>query len=140
MFKQGKNNEGGTKVTNAAAMVNIVGANTVIEGSIVAEGDVRIDGHVKGSLRSKAKVVIGTTGIIDGDITCSNADISGKVVGKVNVFQLLSLKSTAVVEGDIATSKLVVEADAKFNGNCRMGAVVKGMEQEKVYELQAQQK
>lgn len=138
MFKQNNSSGSSSKGVNPASMVNIVGAETVIEGSIVAEGDIRIDGHVKGSLRSKSKVVIGHTGIIDGDITCLNADVSGKVIGRVSVTELLSLKSTAIVEGDIVTSKLVVEADAKFNGNCRMGAVIKGMEQEKVYELAAQ--
>lgn len=139
MFKQNSSNGVSAKGANPASLVNIVGAETVIEGSIVAEGDIRIDGHVKGSLRSKSKVVVGSTGTIDGDITCENADISGKVIGKIAVKELLSLKSTALVEGDISTSKLVVEADAKFNGNCRMGAVVKGIEQEKVHKLAQQQ-
>jgi len=53
--------------------------------------------------------------------------------------EMLVLKSTAQVEGDIATKKLVVEAGAKFNGNCRMGAVIKEIEQEKVFELAAQE-
>ncbi len=53
--------------------------------------------------------------------------------------ELLVLKSTSQVEGDIATNKFVVEAGAKFNGNCRMGALIKEIEQDKVFELAAQE-
>lgn len=59
--------------------INLIAAGTSIEGEIKSNGDLRIDGHIVGSVFSKAKVVVGTTGVVDGDIVCQNADVSGTV-------------------------------------------------------------
>jgi len=144
MFKKGEKNNSGAKPVKETkgvnnAIYNIIGAETVIEGSVKTANNIRIDGVLKGSLTSKAKIVIGPTGRVEGDVVGHNADIEGVINGKVTVMEMLVLKSTAQVEGDIATKKLVVEAGAKFNGNCRMGAVIKEIEQEKVFELAAQE-
>lgn len=144
MFKKDDKKASGAKVTNpnkvgSNAIYNIIGAETVIEGSITTESNIRIDGILRGSLKSKAKIVVGPTGRIEGDVVGQNADIEGEITGKVTVMELLVLKSTSQVEGDIATNKFVVEAGAKFNGNCRMGALIKEMEQDKVFELAAQE-
>lgn len=102
-------------------ILNIIGAGTRIEGAISCDGDIRIDGTVKGTVTSKAKIVIGPTGSIEGDLFCENADVSGKIFGSIEVNELLFMKSTSYLEGDITTTKFIVEAGAKFNGNCRMG-------------------
>ncbi len=101
--------------------VNIIGAGTHIEGEIKTESDIRVDGKVKGTVTSKAKIVVGSTGIVDGDLICDTADVSGKIFGKVEVTDLLFLKSSGYLEGDIVTGKLVVEAGARFTGSCKMG-------------------
>lgn len=105
----------------AGPILNIIGAGTVVEGVINCDGDIRIEGHVKGTVKSKAKIVVGNSGSIEGDLFCENADISGKIFGSVEVTEMVFLKSSAYLEGDITTTKFVVEAGAKFNGNCRMG-------------------
>lgn len=105
--------------------INIIGNGTVIEGEISSNGDIRIDGIIRGSVTSKAKVVIGSTGQVEGDIVCQNADISGSVLGKTNVAEMLFLKSPARINGDIQTGKLIVEVGASFTGNCSMGPVIK---------------
>ena len=107
--------------TSTSSAVNLIGAGTSIEGEISSDGDIRIDGRVKGTITSKSKVVVGSTGSVDGDIVCENADISGKVFGTIESEELLFLKASAYVEGDITTTKFVVESGAKFNGSCRMG-------------------
>ena len=106
----------------APAGANVLVKGTTVEGKIISEGDIRIDGIVRGSLDCKAKVVIGATGVVDGDITCQNALIEGKFDGKLIVKEMLSLRGTAQVNGDISTQKLVVEAGALFNVTCKMGA------------------
>ena len=106
-----------------SSTVNIIGAGTVIEGEIKSNGDLRVDGKIIGSVTSKAKVVIGNTGLVEGDVNCQNADISGSVKGKTMVNETLFLKSTAKVNGDIVTGKLVVEVGASFTGNCNMGNI-----------------
>ena len=126
------------KASNNQNCVNIISKQTIIDGSIRSENDIRVDGTVKGTLITKSKVVVGEGGVVEGDVACNHADVSGKVEGKMTVAELLKLNSTAVVEGDIITNKLIVEAGAQFNGNCRMGAIIKEMEQAELYELIAQ--
>jgi cytoskeletal protein CcmA (bactofilin family) len=127
MFQQLKNKGVITRPAdaNGNAAINIIGAGTVIEGEIKATGDVRIDGTIRGSVSSKAKVVIGTTGQVEGDVVCQNADISGTIKGKTTVAEMLFLKSQARINGDILTGKLVVEVGASFTGNCSMGPEIK---------------
>ena len=104
--------------------VNIIGAGTVIEGDIKSDGDVRIDGTLNGSLIIKGKLVLGSTGIVEGEASCQNADISGNINGKIKVAELLSLKTTSKLTGDIITNKLSIEPGANFSGSCSMAGTV----------------
>jgi cytoskeletal protein CcmA (bactofilin family) len=103
-----------------APSVNTFVNGTEITGEIKSNGDVRIDGKLKGNINIKGRLVIGTTGLVDGEINCSNCDVSGKIVGKVNVTELFSLKATAVVEGEVITKKLAIEPGAVFTVTCKM--------------------
>src|SRR3954465_8214282 len=96
----GKNNESGTGKSENTSSINLIGAGTVVEGDIKSNGDIRVDGTVYGSVNSKAKVVIGSTGVIEGDVSSQNADVSGTVRGKTSISELLFLKSSASVMGD----------------------------------------
>ncbi len=100
--------------------INLIGFGTEITGDITCSGDLRIDGNLTGNISSKGKVVIGETGRIKGEVSCKNSDISGIIDGKVIVVELLSLKSTAKINGDITTSKLAIEPGSKFTGYCNM--------------------
>lgn len=100
--------------------VNLLGNGTTIKGDIQSDGDFRIDGKLIGSIVSKGKVVVGTTGNVEGEVKCKNADISGKLKAQLNVEQLTSLKSTSEFSGDIKTGKLAIEPGAKFSGTCDM--------------------
>lgn len=109
------------KTNENTPTINFLGKGTSISGDIVSNGDFRIDGDLKGSINSKGKVVVGNSGNVKGDIVCQNADISGTVSAKVVVSELLSLKSTAKIFGDIVTTKLAIEPGALFTGTCTMG-------------------
>jgi cytoskeletal protein CcmA (bactofilin family) len=110
-------------------VVNHIGVGTVITGEITSSGDIRIDGSLKGSINTKGKVVVGTTGIVEGDVVCQNADVSGELKASISVSELLTLKSTAKLHGDILTNKLAIEPGASFTGSCSMGAVIKDINQ-----------
>ena len=84
-----------SKINENSGAVNLIGSGTSISGDITSSGDIRIDGKLKGSINTKGKVVVGSTGMVDGDVDCDNADISGELKGKISVSELLSLKSTA---------------------------------------------
>lgn len=100
---------------------NMIGPGTKIVGNIETNGDIRIDGNIEGNIISKGKVVIGNNGVVKGEIVCSNAEVSGSVNGKMNVSELLSLKVTSKVNGDIKSGKLSIEPGALFSGTCSMG-------------------
>ncbi len=101
--------------------VNLIGNGTDIIGDITSNGDLRIDGSLKGTIKSSGKVVVGSTGRVEGEIICQNADLSGEVKAHLKVNELLSLKANAVVTGDIITNKLAIEPGAVFTGACTMG-------------------
>ena len=113
------------KKTETNTPINIIGAKTVIEGDIRSSGDIRVDGILKGSVKTEGKVVLGPEGKIEGDVICQDADISGTINAKITVSKLLSLKSSAKLNGDIVTNKLSIEPGASFSGSCSMGAVIK---------------
>ena len=100
--------------------INIIGTGTIITGDIISNGDIRIDGGLTGNLNTKGKVVIGETGRIKGEIKCKNSDVAGEIEGKTYVSELLTLKATAKIFGDIMASKLAIEPGCKFTGYCNM--------------------
>lgn len=104
-----------------AGLTNQLKNGTTILGDLNSTSDTRIDGIIKGNVTVTGRVVIGETGEITGNVTCSVLEISGKVTGKLKVKERLSLKATAIFSGDMITEKLVIEPGAIFNGTCQMG-------------------
>lgn len=99
---------------------NLIGNGTSIKGDIESNGDIRIDGNLTGSIKCNGKVIIGPTGVLNGDILCKQADISGTVRGTIKTEELTSLKSTARVEVELVTKQLLIEVGAVFTGKCTM--------------------
>jgi cytoskeletal protein CcmA (bactofilin family) len=113
--------------TTESNKINLIGAGTSIKGEINStNGDIRIDGNLNGNLTTNGKLVVGPTGIIVGDISCKNADVFGKIEGRVSVSELLSLKANSNLKGEIITSKLSIEPGAIFTGTCDMGDKIVG--------------
>lgn len=104
---------------------NIFGKGTVITGNIETYGNIRVEGKIIGDLKTKSKAVMGHSSNVEGNILAQNAEIAGQVIGTVEVSELLILKPSAVINGDIITNKLVVESGATFNGGCKMGVKIK---------------
>lgn len=100
--------------------INLLGSGTTVKGDIKLAGDFRIDGTLVGTIECKGKVVVGSSGVIEGEIICQNADFSGLVKAQVKVAELLTLKESARFTGDLVTNKLAIEPGAKFSGSCQM--------------------
>jgi len=98
----------------------LISNGTDITGDIKSSGDIRIDGSLSGNLNTKGKVVIGPIGKVKGEVICKNSEVSGIIEGKITVGQLLNLKVSSKIYGDIVTSKLSIEPGAVFSGNCKM--------------------
>ncbi|MES2731787.1 MAG: polymer-forming cytoskeletal protein [Bacteroidota bacterium] len=127
MFGNNKDNNGKSQenvVIGAPDATSHIAKGTTIEGNTETAGNLRIEGKVVGNVKTKGKMFQGNSSLIDGNILSQNAELAGEVKGKVEIADLLILKATAVIHGDIITSKLVVESGATFNGSCKMGAVI----------------
>lgn len=101
-------------------VINLIAKGTRITGDISSDGDLRVDGEISGNLESKGRLVIGASGKIVGDISCKSCEISGAHQGKIFVAELLSLKASSNITGDITTGKLSIEPGAYFKGTCTM--------------------
>ena len=119
MFKKKK--EASLQGEQKAGSINIIGVGTEITGDLSTKGDVRIDGKIYGDVSSKAKVVIGITGEVIGNIYSESAEISGSINGNLSITETLFLKSTAIVNGNVASDKFVVENGANLTGHCETG-------------------
>ncbi len=102
----------------------IIGAGTIINGDIESSGDIRIDGTLIGNINGKAKVLIGSDGVVEGAVKGRQADVLGRVTGQMDVKEVLQLRGKCNIDGDIYAGKLEVEPTATFNGRCHMGANV----------------
>jgi len=108
-------------VIGASAGNTLIGAGTTIKGDLISNGDVRIDGTLIGNISGSAKVLIGQEGVVQGDIEGQQADIQGKVTGKLQIRELLNLRGDAIIRGNIIAGKLQIEPSVTFNGQCHMG-------------------
>lgn len=113
--------------TNGGNGTTLISSGTTLKGDISSNSDLRIDGTIKGNINSGAKIIIGASGVVEGDISGNQADISGKVSGNIKAKELLQLRGECVVSGNLYAGKLQIEPSATFNGQCHMGANVVDM-------------
>lgn len=109
-----------TTQQQSGTLYNALTAGSKIIGTIIADSDVRLDGTVEGDLECTGKVVIGEQGSLKGSIVCQNAEIMGKLEGKITVEHTLALRSTSNTQGEVITGTLIVEPNAIINGTCSM--------------------
>ena len=119
-----KENKKTMAVDNSVAGSNRIVAGTKIKGEVNSGSDFRIDGEIEGTIQTSGRLVVGRTGLIKGNVICTNADVEGTINGTLVVKSTLSLKATAVIEGEVQADKLAIEPCAVFNVTCKMG--VKG--------------
>ncbi len=110
--------------------INIITDGTLVKGDITASGDFRLDGTLEGNIQLNGKLVIGDSGVVNGNVLCQNANVIGTVNGNLSVKELLSLHASARVRGDILINKLSIEPGATFSGKCRMIDEVKAQHEE----------
>lgn len=101
--------------------INRIVEGTVIEGVIKSESNLRIDGEFTGELITKGRLVVGPKGKVQGTVHCLCCDVEGTLEGEITVLELLAMKATSTVQGDLYYGQLSVEAGAKALGTFRMG-------------------
>jgi cytoskeletal protein CcmA (bactofilin family) len=114
--------------TNA---IDRIAEGTTLEGSVNSAKSIRVDGKVKGSIVCAGRVVIGKTGVVEGEVDCDSADVEGTLNATITVSGLLELKATAVINGDSQVGKLKVDPGAEINGKIDMGGTLKSISNNK---------
>lgn len=110
------------EVIAAGGGTSIIGNAVTLTGDISSKADIRIDGVVKGNVKSEARILIGAAGVVEGDLDSLQADIMGRVNGNIKVKELLSLRENAHITGNIYVGKLQVEPTVILNGSCHMNS------------------
>lgn len=98
----------------------VIGAGTVVEGTLKAAMSARIDGTVNGDVTSEGTIVVATEGAVNGNITAKDVKISGVVNGNVTASEKIELIAHGKLIGDIKTKSLNISDTAVFHGNCNM--------------------
>ena len=119
-FFKSVENMAGTQ-PNAGSSYNSLTIGSKVIGTIITDNDIRVDGTIEGDVKCGGKLVVGEKGNIKGTVECQNAEIMGKVDGKIDVSQALALRSTSHIKGEIFAQTLTIEPNAVFNGMCTMG-------------------
>ncbi len=99
---------------------NLISTDTTLKGEFHSEQDVRINGVFIGNISTKGKLIVGPVGSVDGTIVCKNAEIEGHVNASVDVEEMLAIKGTAKIIGDISMSRISIEPGAVISGKYTM--------------------
>ncbi len=110
-------------------MNSIVGKGCKVNGTVdIQEGTIRVDGEFEGTLNCPATLYVGKSGRVKADVNVKNAIVGGKVLGNIVAKNKIELQAGCRVEGDLKTSRLVIDEGVFFEGSCKMSPEGKGGE------------
>jgi len=107
-------------VYNGNEVMTVIGPETLFHGSMTVRGSIRVEGEMEGNVSEAQEVVIGTRGLVRGNICAERVEVGGQVYGDLVCSVRLEIKSGGKILGNIRAPKLVVEDGAVFDGNCTM--------------------
>ena len=116
--------EKGHGIAESEATLSIIGSGMRVVGDITADGVVKIEGTVVGSVRAGRQVLVAKGGEVEGDVITREAIIGGEVRGTVLAEERVEVQTTSVVHGDITSKRLLVQEGGEINGVVRMSTVV----------------
>jgi len=129
MFNNNKNKNNQTMNSNTSGKnlpsVNMISEGTYLKGTLETKNDIRIAGTLDGEAKAKGKVIVASSGKVDGNIAAVDADIAGNIDGEVRVTNKLVLRKSAIIEGDIYTKTILAEEGAQINGSFHMSENIK---------------
>jgi cytoskeletal protein CcmA (bactofilin family) len=100
--------------------LSLLSPGTTMQGKIVSEGSIRIDGKLVGDIFAKANAAVGATGVVEGNIEAKHVSVAGRVTGNIVASAKLVLEEKSVTRGDIRAAILVVDEGAVLDGHCVM--------------------
>lgn len=103
----------------------LIGQGTVVEGSILTEANLRIEGEFHGEVTSKGDIIIGEFGVAQADINCVTLTIAGQVHGNITVSGRLIITPSGQLCGNAVVQSIIVQEGGSFNGECKMSTATK---------------
>jgi len=104
----------GDAARKAPKAASLISQDLTVEGAIIGEGELHLDGVIRGDVRV-GRLTLGDTGHVEGAIQAETVDVRGRVIGSITAKQV-RLYGTAYVDGDITHEQLSVESGAFFQG------------------------
>ncbi|MCA9384447.1 MAG: polymer-forming cytoskeletal protein [Candidatus Magasanikbacteria bacterium] len=105
-----------TQNNESAAVTTIIAKGVRVEGDFSSDGNVTIEGELKGKLSTIGRLIVGKDAVIDGIVKAGSASVAGQLTGPLTVDEGLDLLATSIVKGDIVAKTLSVERGATIDG------------------------
>ena len=105
---------------NQTSIATFIGTDTKVEGTLITHSSVRIDGSVVGGVCADGTIVLSQSGQIEGNVIAENIIVAGVIDGNLTIKDKTNIEPTGEVYGDISTSKILIDEQSVFQGNCNM--------------------
>ena len=100
----------------------LIPVETTLTGNIDTSANVRIDGRIKGNLKSKGDVTLGPKALIEGDVFGMSFNVAGTITGNIVADGTVAILAKSQVLGNITARALSIELGASYDGKCIIGA------------------
>lgn len=117
------------KSTTSSSQPTIIARGVTLEGNFQGQGDVTVEGHVKGSLVTTGSLTVGPEAVIEAEVRAAEASVAGTIQGNVTITNRCEVRATAKVVGDVTAQVMAIEAGASLQGRLMVG--VKSSEQKR---------
>jgi cytoskeletal protein CcmA (bactofilin family) len=114
----GKENE--MRSEESGKLSTVIAKGTKINGNIDMEGSIRVDGYIKGKVKSSETLTVGKTGVVEGEVEVKEAVVGGQIKGNLAASQRVELENKASILGDVNTRIFVIKEGGMFHGKCSM--------------------
>lgn len=112
-------------------MDTLVGAGASLQGDLTVKGGARVDGRLKGNLRVEGHLVVGKSGMVDGEVRAQSVLVAGFVKGKLVIRERAEFEGGARFQGNLECKRLVIHDGVVFDGTCSMSGNTPPEKQEK---------
>ena len=121
MFNLTKKENNTTHKLLQEAITSIVGEDVNINGDLISNTSIRIDGKVMGNVTAQKLIIVRKNAEIKGDLSYKNVIVFGKLIGSVTAAEV-QIKKTGTIHGNISVQAIEIEMGGKYNGSLVMNA------------------
>ena len=95
-----------------------IGKSLKVKGTITGHEDLYVDGEIEGTIElEQNSLTVGPNGIVSADVAARDITIQGRINGNVRAGERVEIRKTGSLEGDLTTSRIVIEDGAVFRGS-----------------------